>query len=236
LKKRLDTVLQSIYLLFNEGYNSSNKSSLIRKDLCEEAIRLALTLTENEYINHSKCSALVAIMSLLASRFESRLDDNDEIILLNEQDRTKWNQDLINIGVSYLNNSAEGHEITDYHIEAAIVAEHSIAKNFAATNWPRILELYNLLTKINPSPVVLLNRAIVIGKISGASKAIEEINGIPEVGKFIKTNYLFSAVLGEMYKQKKNFAKAKEYFEKAASLTYSEAEKKLIQKKISLMK
>ena len=236
LKKRLDAVLHAIYLLFNEGYNSGNKSDLIRKDLCEEAIRLALMLTENEYINHSKCSALVALMSLLASRFESRLNDNGEIILLEEQDRTKWNKDLMNIGLSYLNNSAEGYEVTDYHIEAAIVAEHSIANNFAATNWPRILELYNLLTKINPSPVVLLNRAIVIGKISGASKAIEEINGIPEVGKFIKTNYLFSAVLGEMYKQQKKFAEAKKYFEKAASLTNSEAEKKLIQKKINRLK
>lgn len=236
LKKRLDVVLHAIYLLFNEGYNSGNKSDLIRKDLCEEAIRLALMLTENEYIMQPKCFALVALMSLLASRFESRLDINGEIILLEEQNRKKWNSDLIKIGLYYLNKSSEGNEITDYHIEAAIVAEHSIAKNFKETNWKRILHLYDLLRKINPSPVVLLNRAIVVGKISGAKAAINEINSIPEVEKYIKSNYLFSAVLGELYSQMENKAEAKKHFVIAISLTNSNAEKKLIQKKISLLK
>ncbi|MBS1493649.1 MAG: sigma-70 family RNA polymerase sigma factor [Bacteroidetes bacterium] len=235
LKKRLDVALHSIYLLFNEGYNSSNKSDLIRQDLCEEAIRLALMLSENEFINQPKCSALVALMSLLASRFESRLDSNGEIILLEEQDRSKWNTELINIGLYYLNKSSEGNEISDYHIEAAIVAEHSIAKSFNETNWNRILQLYDILSKINSSPVVLLNRAIVIGKLSGAAKAIEEINLIPGVEKYLKSNHLFSAVLGEMYKQENNSEEAKKYFEMAYDLTNSETEKKLIQKKINLL-
>lgn len=233
LKKRLDIALQAIYLLFNEGYNSSDKSDLIRKDLCEEALRLALMLTENEYISQPKCFALVALMSLLVSRFESRLNENGEIILLEEQDRTKWNSELIKIGLYYLNKSSEGNEITDYHIEASIVAEHSIAKNFSETNWESILHLYNALRRINSSPVVLLNRAIVIGKISGAKQAIEEINSIPEIEKYIKSNYLFSAVLGELYIQINKNAEAKKYFEKAISLTNSEAEKKLIQKKLN---
>lgn len=234
LKKRLDVALQAIYLLFNEGYNSGNKSDLIRKDLCEEAIRLGLMLTENEYINQPKCYALVALMALLASRFESRLNTDGEIILLEEQDRSKWNSELIKIGLHYLNKSSEGNEITDYHIEAVIVAEHSIAKNFNETNWQRILDLYDLLIKINPSPVVLLNRAIVIGKISGAEKAINEIDLIPDINKFKRTNYLFSAVLGELYSQIENKAKAKNFFEQSLSLTNSEAEKKLLHKKIKL--
>ncbi len=236
LKKRLDVVLHSIYLLFNEGYSSSNKSVLIRKDLCEEAIRLALMLTENEYISQPKCHALVALMTLLASRFESRLDENGEIILLEEQNRTKWNADLINIGLDYLNKSSAGNELSDYHIEAAIVAEHSIAKNFNETNWQRILTLYDILKQINPSPVVLLNRAIVIGKISGAKPAIEEINSIPDIEKLIGSNHLFSAVLGEMYKQNNNTTEALIYFEKSLQLTNSDTEKKLIQKKINLIK
>jgi RNA polymerase sigma-70 factor (ECF subfamily) len=236
LKRRLDVALQSIYLLFNEGYNSSNKNDLIRKDLCEEAIRLALMLTENEFINQPKCSALLALMSLLASRFESRLDSKGEIILLEEQDRSKWNTELIQIGLYYLSKSSEGNEISGYHIEAAIVAEHSIAKNFNETNWERILQLYDILIKINSSPVVLLNRAIVIGKISGAKKAIDEINLISSVEKYIKSNHLFSAVLGEMYKQENNHIEAKKYFEKAYELTNSEAEKKLLQKKLNSLK
>lgn len=224
--------MHSIYLLFNEGYNSSNKSDLIRKDLCEEAIRLALMLTENEYINQPKCFALIALMTLLASRFESRLDDNGEIILLEEQDRTKWNTELIQIGVTYLNKASEGNEISDYHIEAAIVAEHSIAKNFQETNWERILYLYNLLANINPSPIVLLNRAIVTGKVSGAKKAIEEINSIHEVERYINSNHLFSSVLGELHREDGSYAEAKKYFEKAILLINSDAEKKLIEKKI----
>jgi len=235
LKKRLDVVLHAIYLLFNEGYNSGNKSDLIRKDLCEEAMRLGLMLTENEYIHQPKCFALVALMSLLASRFESRLDDEGEIILLEEQDRTKWNNELVKIGLYYLNKSSEGNEITDYHIEAAIVAEHSIAKNFNETDWQRILQLYDILARINPSPVVLLNRAIVTGKVSGARYAIKEINSIPEIEKYIKTNHLFPAVLGELQSQIKNKSEAKKYFEQAISLTNSETEKKLLKKKIKLL-
>ncbi len=232
LKKRLDIVLHSVYLLFNEGYNSGNKSELIRKDLCEEAIRLGLMLTENEYINQPKCFALFALMALLASRFESRLNTDGEIILLEEQDRSKWNTELINLGLYYLNKSSEGNEISDYHVEAAIVAEHSIAKNFNETNWTRILQLYDILIKINSSPVVLLNRAIVIGKLSGAKKAIEEINSIPYIRKYIKSNYLFSAVLGEMHKLENNLDEAKANFEMAFQLTNSQTEKKLLQKKL----
>src|SRR4249919_3875593 len=113
---------------------------------------------------------------LLVSRFEARLDENGEIVLLEDQVRNKWNFDLINIGLDYLNKASIGDELSEYHIEAAIVAEHSTAKSFAETNWQRILSMYDLLAKINSSPVVLLNRAIVIGKISGPKKAIEEIN------------------------------------------------------------
>ncbi len=233
LKNRQDSVLHSIYLLFNEGYNSSNKSELIRKDLCEEALRLLLMLTENEFTNQPKCLALVSLMSLLVSRFEARLDDNGEIILLEDQDRNKWNFDLINIGLDYLNKASVGEELSEYHIEAAIVAEHSTAKSFAETNWQRILSMYDLLAKINLSPVVLLNRAIVIGKISGSKKAIEEINAIPGIEKFIGSNYLFSSVLGEMYRQEKNIEEGKKYFEKAIALTNSETEKKLLQKKLA---
>ena len=235
LTNRLNTVLHSIYLLFNEGYNSSNKSNLIRKDLCEEALRLALMLTENEYTNQPKSFALVSLMTLLVSRFESRLDEDGEIILLEDQDRSKWNDELIKIGCHYLNNSSEGNELTEYHLEAAIIAEHSTAKNFAATNWQNILAMYNVLIKINPSPMVLLNRAIVISKISGAKAAIAEINSIPDIENFTQTNYLFAAVLGEMYKLENNKATAIRYYERAIALPHSETEKRLIQKKLQQM-
>jgi len=233
LKTRLDTVLNVLYLLFNEGYNSGSKETLIRKELCEEAIRLSVLVTENKFTSYPKSFSLVALMSLLASRFDARLDENGEIILLQDQNRSKWNYDLINTGLNYLNKSAEGDEICEYHIEAAIVAQHSMADNFEETDWNQILELYNVLVQINPSPVVSLNRAIVVGKLKGTAVALKVIQSIDGIDKLIEKNYQFPATLGELYSQLFNYKEAKSYFEKAILLTNSPAEKKLLQKKMN---
>jgi RNA polymerase sigma factor (sigma-70 family) len=235
LKKRLDTVLSVLYLLFNEGYNSGSKENLIRKELCEEAIRLSLLITENKFTNQPKTFSLVALMTLLASRFDARLDEQGEIVLLQDQDRSKWNKELINIGLYYLDQSAEGDELSEYHIEAAIVAQHSMAKNFSETNWPQILAMYDMLAHVNPSPVVLLNRAIVIGKIDGAAKAITTINAIPGIEKLSEKHYLFAATIGELHSQLHNHYEARRHFEKAIALTASPVEKKLLKKKLDAM-
>ena len=235
LKKRSDTVLNVLYLLFNEGYNSSSKTDLIRKELCEEAIRLSLLMTENKYTNHPKTLSLVALMTLLVARFDARLDEHGEIILLQDQDRSKWNRELINIGLDYLNQSAEGDELSEYHIEAAIVAQHSMANNFTETNWQQILIMYDMLAQLNPSPVVLLNRAIVISKTDGPAKAITTIHTIPGIEKLVEKHYLFAATLGELHSQLLNHYEARRHFEKAISLTNSPVEKKLLQKKLDAM-
>jgi RNA polymerase sigma-70 factor (ECF subfamily) len=235
LKKRSDSVLSVLYLLFNEGYNSSSKENLIRKELCEEAIRLSLLITENKFTNQPKSFSLVALMTLLVSRFDARLDEQGEIVLLQDQDRSKWNQELINIGLHYLNQSAEGDELSEYHIEAAIVAQHSMAKNFSETNWPQILAMYDMLAQLNPSPVVLLNRAIVIGKMDGPAKAISAINTIPGIDKLSEKHYLFAATVGELHSQLHNHHEARRHFEKAIALTNSPVEKKLLKKKLNVM-
>jgi predicted RNA polymerase sigma factor len=160
-------------------------------------------------------------------------DEQGEIILLEDQDRSKWNSELIGIGLEYLSNASESDELSEYHIEAAIVAEHSMAPSFKETNWKNILQLYNVLMQINNSPVVQLNRAIVIGKLEGVEKAIREINAIPDLEKILGQHYLFNAVLGDLYKQKGDTKKASEYFRKAIELTGSSAEKKLMEKKIN---
>jgi RNA polymerase sigma-70 factor (ECF subfamily) len=232
LEKRLDTVMQVLYLIFNEGYNSSCKEELIRKDLCEEAIRLSLLLTENNYTSYPKCYALISLMCLLASRFEARLDENGEIILLEDQDRSKWNKELISIGMRFLGKSAEGNELSEYHLEAAIVSEHTIAKNLEETNWDKILSLYDILTKMNKSPVIKMNRAIVLGKTSGPQSGINAINAINGIDNYIESNYLFAATLGELYKQVNEIEKAKIYFVKALQLVSSPVEKRLLIKKI----
>jgi RNA polymerase sigma-70 factor (ECF subfamily) len=235
LNKRLDAVLSVLYLLFNEGYNSGSTTDLIRKDICEEAIRLTLLLTENRYTQRPKALSLVALMSLLVSRFDARLNEQGDIILLHEQDRSRWNQELIRIGLHYLNRSSEGDELSEYHIEAAIAAEHAMAKSFAATNWPNILALYNFLLQVNPSPIVLLNRAIVIGQVEGAGNAIASINAIQGVDKFIEKHYLFAATLGELYSQLQQENEARNYFEKAITLTTSLAEQNLLRRKMAAL-
>lgn len=232
LKKRLDIVLHTVYLIFNEGYKSSGKEELIRRDLCEEAIRLSLLLTENSYTSHPKCLAMVSLLALQASRFDARLDESGSIVLLEDQDRGKWNHELINIGMQFFERSIGGEELTEYHLEAAIVAEHSMSPDFAATDWNRILSLYDLLARLNPSPVVLLSRAIVIGKVDGPQKAIDEIHAIPEVEKLIHTHYLFPATLGELYRQLGKTNEAQQSLQVAIALTHSPSEKALLKRKL----
>lgn len=232
LKNRLDVVLQTLYLLFNEGYNSSSKDVLIRKDLCEESIRLSLLLTRHPLIQEPTCDALVALLCLLSSRFEARLDANEEIILLEDQDRSRWNSELINIGLAYFERSMKGDVISEYHLQAAIVVEHAIAGSFANTNWTRILALYDALIERQNSPVLLLNRAIVIGRISGPAKALEEISSVPGIERLMQTHYLFPAVTGEMFRQAGDVGKACALLKQAERLTASQTEKKLIHRKI----
>ena len=232
LKRRLDIVLHTIYLIFNEGYNSSSKTELIRKDLCEEAVRLAYLLKENSYTRHPKCMALLSLLTLQVSRFDARLDDSGGIVLLEDQDRTKWNHALIQIGMEYFEKSVGGDELTEYHIEAAIVAEHSISFDFATTNWKRILSLYDQLKTMNPSPAVLLNRAIVIGKIDGPQMAIDEIHSIPEINKLVHTHHLFAATLGELYRQAGKTNESAQFLQIAIALTHSPSEKALLQRKL----
>lgn len=235
LKNRLDTVLHTIYLIFNEGYNSSSKEQLIRRDLCEEAIRLALLLTKHAMTQDAKCFALVSLLCLQASRFDARIDDAGSIVLLEDQDRSKWNQPLINIGMEYFRRAMRRDAFTQYHLEASIVAEHSMSPDFASTNWERILSLYDMLREINPSPAVLLNRAIVIGKIAGAQKAINEIMAIPRIETLVRSYHLFPATLAELHRQCGDIERATELFNIAGALTHSPTEKALLRRKLDAM-
>lgn len=232
LKNRLDIVLQTLYLLFNEGYKSCDKEEIIRKDLCEEALRLALLLTKNNITNLPKTNSLVALMTLLAARLDSRLNEDGEIVLLADQDRSKWNAELMRIGLHYLNMAAEGEELSTYHLEAAIVAEHSMAKSFQETNWQNIVNLYDHLALMNPSPTVYLNRAVALSKLKGNEVAINAIKAIDDIEKLENSQYLFPAVLGELYANIGDKAKAGYYFKIAISLTSSAQEKKLLRKKM----
>jgi RNA polymerase sigma factor (sigma-70 family) len=231
IEKRTDNVLLAIYLLFNEGYNSTQHEDIIRKDLLDEAMRLA-ELLANHPVSHSpKIFALLALMCFSNSRADARLDETGNILLMKDQDRSRWDAQLVQKGITYLNLAARGDELSVYHIEAAIAYEHSTATSYEATNWQPILHYYDLLYRLQPTPVVALNRAIVISKISGAEKGIEAIERIDNL-ESLKEYYLLHASLGELYLHLNKKAKAKLYFENALHLTHSNAEKKLLAEKL----
>jgi RNA polymerase sigma-70 factor (ECF subfamily) len=175
--------------------------------------------------------SLLALMCFHAARFDSRADKDGSIILLKDQDRKLWNRELLQRGYYYLARASEGMVPNEYSIEAAIMAVHCTAESYDKTDWLSILSLYEALEDIKGTPVVKLNKAIVMGQIEGPVTAIDEIlNHVP-----MKGYYLYHATLGELYLQNKEPGKAKEHLERAIALTESKAEKRLMEKKLATM-
>lgn len=230
LSERLDAVLHTLYLLFNEGYNSSHPELLLRQDLCAEAIRLCKLLTQHARTNLPKVRALLALMCFQASRLDARLANDGSIILLKYQNRELWNRELIVRGQDYLTSAADGEELSEYHLEAAIAACHALAPTFEQTDWPRILSLYQLLSSIKPGPIVELNKAIVAGYAESAQRGIEELKRI----NGLEDHYLYQTALGDFYLQIDDIQQAKSHYQLALPLTTSSLEKQLIEQKMRL--
>ena len=233
LLTRLDAVLLVIYLLFNEGYNSSGDNPVIRQDLCLEAIRLAMLLTEKTVTNvHPPVYALLALMCLHSARFEARIDNYNSLIVLEEQDRRLWNQQLITRGLQFLLQSAGGESVTAWHLEAAIAAEHCISPDFESINWNKIYDYYIALEKLKPSSVIKLNLAIVTAKKNGPRAAISLLHEL-EKHRALDSYYLLYAALGEFYQQVGQAPEAHAYFRQALSLTKSAAIREALEKKMN---
>ncbi|WP_225309325.1 RNA polymerase sigma factor [Larkinella humicola] len=226
---RVNAVLKSIYLLFNEGYTSSHPDTLIRQDLCEEAMRLTLLLTQTPQTTTPPAHALLALMCFQVARFEARTDATGAIILLKDQDRTQWNRELIAQGKRQLTTSAAGHELTDYHLEAAIALQHCLAPTYEQTDWPSILRYYDLLLDRKPGPVVALNRAVALAEVDGPMEALLAVLQIKE----LETNQYYHAILGDLYAQLHQTDRARQHYQRALHLTLSGAEKQLLRKKIA---
>lgn len=230
LPDRTEAVLKTIYLIFNEGYKSSHSDELIRKDLLAQAMYLCKLLCNNPQTRLPEVNAAMALMCFHASRINSRISPEGEIILLAEQDRTKWMQSLIDEGNEYMNKAATGNRMSTYHVEAAIAYEHCIATTFEKTNWQQILAYYDMLLVLHPTPVIALNRMTVVYKIKGAEKTLTELNSSAFLPEW-QNHYLYYSLLGEIFTAL-NKEKAIENFTAALSLTQSDAEKKLLKKKI----
>jgi len=222
---RLDTVLTTIYLLFNEGYYSQSSNTTLRKDLCLEAMRLCTMLIENQHTNKPHVNALLSLMCFHASRFEARVGANGESILYDDQDTSLWDTDLISKGAYFLNCAATGNEISRYHIEATI-AYWRTQKLDSKEKWQTVLGLYDRLLQIAYSPVVALNRAYVLSKVDGNEAAIIEAEQLN-----MTDNQFYFMLLGELYLGMDRH-RAKKNFERALKLTKSDMDRKIIEKKI----
>lgn len=229
--RRLENVLYIIYLLFNEGYYSKTNNQTLRKDLCLEAMRLCLMLTEFGSTNQPKTNALMSLMCFHTSRFSSRqTSDSDMVgqILYDQQDEALWDQGLIKQGIHFLNTSAMGDEISSYHLEARIAYWHCI-KEDTDEKWEEILALYDQLLLINYSPSVALNRAFALYKVQGWQVALVEAEKLK-----LENNHFYFVLLGELYKNMdKSLAELN--LRKAYSLVKTNTEKQVIQAKIDAL-
>ncbi len=226
IDKRLDNVLTTLYLLFNEGYYSESSDNILREDLCLEAMRLTYLLIENEQTNLPRVNALLSLMCFHASRFAARKNENGEVVLYQDQDEKLWNAELISKGIFFINKASQGKIISKYHLEASIAYWHTI-KADTKEKWESILLLYNQLLQIEYSPVAALNRTFALSKVYGKQEAIKEAEKLQ-----LTNNHYYYTLLGELYKDINN-TKAKQYFEAAYSLAKTQTDKRTIKKKIA---
>jgi len=229
LGPRMEPVLASIYLLFNEGYNSTRHQDLVREDLIEEALRLCDLLTRNPATDLPEVHALLALMLFHAARNEARTGTDGSIILLPEQDRTKWDRPLIALAGRHLDIATRDGGFTSYQVEAAIAGLHANAGTFATTDWAGIVALYDQLLLLKPTDIVRMNRAIAIGRLLGSAeglKALQEVVGL-------ENNHIYQAATGELLAATGDLEGARRSFHAAIASAPSPRERGLIEKKLN---
>jgi len=228
INDRLETVLTTLYLLFSEGYYSETDDTILREDLCDEAMRLTYMLIENEQTNQPKVNALYSLMCFHSSRFAARKNEKGENVLYQDQDESRWNQELIIKGIYFLHEASKGNEVSKYHIEASIAYWHTI-KSDTKEKWENILQLYNKLLMLEYSPIAAMNRTYAFSKVKGKQEAIVEAEKLN-----LSNNHFFYTLLGELYTDIDN-VKAKENFQKAFALAKTQTDKQTVQKRIDAL-
>jgi RNA polymerase sigma factor (sigma-70 family) len=227
LGARLSSVLEVVYLIFNEGYSATAGDAWLRPELCEDALRLGRILAELAP-NEAEVHGLVALMEIQASRLRARLGPSGEPVLLLDQNRARWDQLLIRRGLAALDRAKKlGGALGPYALQAAIAACHARARTPAETDWPRIAALYDALAQLTPSPVVELNRAVALAMAFGPAAGLELVDALTSEPS-LKSYYLLPSVRGDLLARLDRFDEARSEFERAASLTRNERERKLL--------
>jgi RNA polymerase sigma-70 factor, ECF subfamily len=242
LPERLGAVLQVIYLVFNEGYSAAAGAEVTRAELTGEAIRLGRLLAELQpepEVTGHEIMGLLALMLLQESRRAARTSSAGELILLENQDRSLWNREQIREGVALVQRAlaleSKSRRFGSYTVQAAIAAVHAEASSSAATDWRQIVALYNQLVRIQPSPVVLLNRAVAIAMRDGAEVGLAQIEAVLEHGE-LANYYLAHSARADMYRRLGRTAEARASYEKALALTQQEPERQFLQERIRQLK
>ncbi|MBS1771903.1 MAG: sigma-70 family RNA polymerase sigma factor [Bacteroidetes bacterium] len=233
LEERLDNILETIYLLFNEAHSASYHDSLVRIDLAADSINLCNLLANHPITGLPRTNALLALLYFHTARMLTRTDVDGNLVLMKDQDRSLWNWEMIHLGMYHLQRASTGNDVSRYHLEAAIAYEHCKAATYGDTDWEQILHFYNILMKLVPTPVVMLNRAIAIKELNGAADALKAIKEIPGID-YLQNYYLLHAILGELFTETGNTDSAKKHYEKALQLAVSDAEKRFIQRKLNI--
>jgi RNA polymerase sigma factor (sigma-70 family) len=231
LPAALDSVLEVLYLMFNEGYSTHRGEDLVRQDVCLEAIRLARLVAGHPQLGRPRAHALAALLQLQGARIPARVGSEGNLLLLSEQDRSAWDRGMIAAGLRHLDRAAAGDELTDYHLEAGIAACHATAASYAATDWRQILALYDALMERKPSPVVALNRAVALSMVEGVAagvRAIEAIQDHPALAEY----YPLHGVQGELYARAGDPKRAAASYRRALALVSPEPVRRLMRERL----
>ncbi len=233
LPERLGAVLHVIYLVFNEGYSAAAGAEVTRAELTGEAIRLGRLLTELR--PEPEVLGLLSLMLLQESRRAARTSPTGEMILLENQDRTLWNREQIAEGVALLEKALQSRRLGPYTLQAAIAAVHAEAESVAVTDWRQILALYDRLLRLQPSPVVQLNRALAVAMCDGPEAGLKHIDAVLEHGD-LANYYLAHSARADMYRRLGRTAEARSSYETALALTQQEPERQFLQERIRKLK
>jgi len=228
---RLAAVHKILYLLFTEGYLSGHAEMAIRRELCNEAIRLGLILAEHPVGQTPESYALLALMHMHAARLTARQDGSGELLLLEEQNRELWDQGQIQVGLAWLAQSAEGDNFSRYHGEAGIAAEHCLAPTLEETRWHRIAESYALLEQVVPSPLHRLNRAVAVAEDRGPEAGLAVLEGF-EPPTWLTGSHMWSAVLADLHRRAGHAPEAERYRKLAVELAPTAAVKALVKRRL----
>ena len=232
VQERLTAVQRALYLLFNEGYHGASPESAVRADLCREALRLTRLLTQHPLTATPSTLALSALMCLHAARLDERTDASGQLKSLFEQDRSRWNAALIAEGQHFLELSATGAELSEYHLEAGIAAVHAHASSPESTDWGAIISLYDTLLTFRPSPVIALSRAVAVAQRDGPERGIEQIHAIAQTERLASYPFL-AAALGELELRLHHTAAAAEHFRQARKLARNPMERKFFSQRLA---